>query len=46
MVVLLLEHKADANIQDKVLRGLRGHIWGGMGLKATVLVDVVLVLRV
>ena len=27
---LLLEHKADVNIQTKVARGLRGQAWGGL----------------
>ena len=31
MVVLLLEHKADVNIQDKAVRRLRGYAWGELG---------------
>ena len=38
MIPLLLEHKADVNIQDKVMRGLRVNAWGRLGLRLRAMV--------
>jgi len=38
MIPLLLEHKADVNIQLKVMRGLRVNAWGRLGLRLRAMV--------
>ena len=45
MIKLLLEHNADVNIQNKVARGLRDHVWCELRLRLMAIVTSEVVLN-